>query len=378
MKWNWQQENWPNFGWDKGTLDDLEAQFLHQAGVLLGALKHVSDDEKTTLIVELISTEALKTSEIEGEILNRNSVQSSIRKNFGLDEANLYIPPAEQGIAEMMGDLYRSFNEPLSHDRLFRWHEMLMKERHDLSDVGLYRTHEDAMQIVSGAAYDPTIHFEAPPSRHVHDGMRQFIDWFTESAPGGRAPLPALTRSGIAHLYFVCVHPFEDGNGRIGRAVSEKVLSQSLGQPALLAVSQTIQNGRKVYCQNLEQSNKRQEITPWLQYFAHTILETQRYSLQLIDFLIAKTRLYDRLRGQLNERQERSIIRMFREGLEGFKGGLSAENYISITGASRATTTRDLHDLVEKNALARTGKRRYKRYWLNMGTGKLDYETSAS
>ena len=102
------------------------------------------------------------------------------------------------------------------------------------------------------------------------------------------------------------------------------------------------------------------------------------FEVPALHVCFAKTRLYDRLRGQLNERQERSIIRMFREGLEGFKGGLSAENYISITGASRATTTRDLHDLVEKNALARTGKRRYKRYWLNMGTGKLDYETSAS
>ena len=365
MKWNWQQSNWPDFAWDKDALDGLEAQFLHQAGVLLGALKHIHEDESAVLIVELISTEAIKTSEIEGEMLNRDSVQSSIRLNFGLETDNRRISPAEQGVAEMMVDLYRTFGKPLCHNKLFSWHKMLTKGRRDLSDVGCYRKHEDVMQVVSGVVYDPHVHFEAPPSGHMHDEMSRFIDWFNDSAPDGKAPLPALTRSGIAHLYFVCIHPLEDGNGRIGRAISEKALSQCLGQPTLLALSQTIQSAKKEYYQNLEMNNKKLEITHWLRYFAQAILEAQGYSLRLIDFLIAKARLYDRLKGQLNERQERVIARMFREGLEGFKGGLSAENYISITGTSRATATRDLNDLVEKQALTRTGELRYTRYWLN-------------
>jgi len=367
MKWNWQLKDWPDFCWDQHALKTQEARFLHQAGVLSGALKHMLDDDKAAFTVELISAEAIKTSEIEGEILNRDSVQSSIRRNFGLDTDNRRIPPAEQGIAEMMVDLYHTYAAPLSHDTLFSWHRMLSKGGSDLSDIGCYRTHEEPMQVVSGAVHDPKVHFEAPPSSRMDDEMSHFIDWYNGTgAPNGESPLGALTRAGIAHLYFVCVHPFEDGNGRIGRAVSEKALSQSLRQPILLALSQTIESDKKAYYKNLELSNKGLEITGWLQFFAQVVLDAQGYSLRLIDFLIAKSRLYDRLRGQLNERQDKVISRMFREGLEGFKGGLSAENYISITGTSRATATRDLHELVVKGALTRTGERRHTRYWLNI------------
>jgi Fic family protein len=313
-----------------------------------------------------MSTEAINTSEIEGEILDRNSVQSSIRRNFGLATDNRRIPPAEQGIAQMMVDLYRTFNEPLSHSKLFAWHKMLTSGRRDLSDIGRYRTHAEPMRVVSGTVHKPDIHFEAPPSKEMTAQMERFIAWFNASATDAKNPLPALTRAGIAHLYFVCIHPFEDGNGRIGRAVSEIALAQSLGQPTLLALSHTIQSARKDYYRNLELSNKDLGITDWLQYFAQTILDAQKYSQRLIEFLIAKVHFYDRLRGQLNDRQDKAVTRMFVEGLEGFKGGLSAENYISITGTSRATTTRDLQDLVEKGALVRTGERRHTRYWLNI------------
>jgi len=366
MKWNWQQKDWPNFSWEEGAIDELENRFIHQAGVLAGALRHLEEEDKTSLTIELISAEAVKTSEIEGEILSRDSVQSSVRRNFGLDADIRRVPLAEQGIAEMMVDLYRTCDAPLSHKKLYSWHKMLTKGRSDLSDVGRYRTHEEPMQVISGAIYAPNIHFEAPLSSYMHDEMSRFIEWFNSSASSGGRPLTALVRAGIAHLYFVCIHPFEDGNGRIGRAISEKALSQSLGQPTLIALSQTIQSNRKAYYRNLELNNKDMEITDWLRYFAEIVLEAQHYSLRLIDFLIAKTRLYDRLRGQFNARQEKVIARIFREGLGGFKGGLSAENYISITGISRATATRDLHDLVEKGALIRTGERRQTRYWLKI------------
>jgi len=366
MKWNWQQQDWPEFRHDSSALNELESRFLRQSGMLQGTLKHIGPDDKMRLTVDLMSTEAINTSEIEGEILNRDSVQSSIRQNFGLETDNRRIPPAEQGIAEMMVDLYRTFDEPLSHSKLFTWHKMLMSGRRDLNDIGRYRTHEDAMQVVSGAIYDPKVHFEAPPSKDMNAEMERFIDWFNASAPNSKNPLPALARAGIAHLYFECIHPFEDGNGRIGRAISEMALSQSLGQPTLLALSYTIQKANKAYYQNLEFSNKDLEITSWLQYFAQTVLDAQGYSQRLIDFLIAKIRLYDRLRGQLNDRQGKAIARMFLEGLEGFKGGLSAQNYISITGTSKATATRDLQDLVEKGAFVRTGERKHTRYWLNI------------
>ena len=292
MAWNWQKNDWPQFTYKKSAIADLEARFSHRSGIFLGALKHVSTEEKNTLVVDLMSTEALKTSEIEGEILNRDSLQSSIRRNFGLEAKNRKIPPAEQGIAEMMVDLYMTFNKPLSHGQLFAWQKMLMKGRRDLNALGAYRTHEAPMQVVSGAIHKPKVHFEAPPSKVMHREMTQFIKWFNDTAPDGKNPLPALTRAGIAHLYFVCVHPFEDGNGRIGRALAEKVLSQCLGQPTLIALSHTIQERKKTYYESLEKNNKDSEITAWLVYFANTILEAQGYTQKLIDFLIEKSKLH--------------------------------------------------------------------------------------
>lgn len=359
MPWNWEHRDWPEFAYDSAALAPLEAQFQRQSGVVVGALKHVTASQKDDLIIDLISTEAVKTSEIEGEILNRDSVQASIKRNFGLETPNRKVTPAEQGIAEMMTSLYKTFDDRLSDSALFHWHKMLTTGRTDLTDIGRYRTHDEPMQIVSGADYAAKVHFEAPPSKQVKAEMARFLEWFNAS----QAP-PPIARAGIAHLHFASIHPFEDGNGRIGRAIAEKVLSQSLGQPTLLALSHTIQADKRAYYQNLERFNKDPEITGWLEYFAATILKAQNYSLSLIEFLIAKTKLYDRLRGQLNERQEKVIARLFREGPDGFKGGLRAENYITITGTSRPTATRDLADLVRKGALTRTGERRYARYWL--------------
>jgi len=366
MIWNWQHEDWPLFRWDATALEKLEQTFLRQAGMVSGSLKHMSEDEKSSLTVELISTEALKTSEIEGDILDRDSVQSSVRRNFGLDTEARRIPPAERGIAEMMVNLYRTYNAPLDHETLFSWHKMLTSGRKDIDDIGRYRTHEEAMQVVSGKAHDPQVHFEAPPSKSMAAEMTRFIDWFNFTARDDAVPFVPLTRAGIAHLHFVCIHPFEDGNGRIGRALSEKALSQGLGQPTLLALSQTILAGRKTYYQMLEQNNQDLEITEWLVYFAETVLEAQKNTLELIDFLIAKTHMFDRLRGQLNERQNKALARMFREGPGGFEGGMSADKYIAITDTSRATATRDLADLVQKGALARTGERKHTRYWLKI------------
>lgn len=370
MTWNWEQPDWPRFQWEARALADKEARFLRGAGIVVGALKHVGDDQRSNLIIELISTEAVKTSEIEGEILDRASVQSSLRRNFGLSADDRRVAPAEQGIADMMTDLYRGFAGPLTHEKLFVWHTMVMKGRKDVKDIGRYRTHAEPMQVVSGVIYKPSVHFEAPPSAVMPAEMNAFLEWFNATAPGENRALPPLTRAALAQLYFVCIHPFKDGNGRIGRAISEVALSQGLGESALLALSQTIHEGRKRYYAMLEESNTELEVTAWLEYFAETVLDAQGYALRLVDFLIAKTRLHDRLHGRLNPRQEKVLARLFREGLEGFKGGLSAENYITITGTSPATATRDLADLVDKGALMRTGERRHTRYWLNIQVGK--------
>jgi Fic family protein len=362
MEWNWQQPDWPDFAWDKAPFLKAEERFLVEAGMCVGAIKHLNADDRDQLIIEAMSTEALTTSEIEGEFLDRASVQSSIRRQLGLGADNRRTGPAEQGIAEMMVDLYRSYADPLSNEMLFAWHRMLTNGRHDLKDVGRYRTHDEPMQVVSGPIHEPKVHFEAPPSSAVPDEMARFIAWFQLTAPGGAEPLPALTRAGIAHLYFVCIHPFEDGNGRIGRAIAEKALAQTLGYPTLTALAATILAKRKSYYDALEANNKINEITPWLAWFAATTIEAERRSIALVEFLIDKTRLLDRLRGQLNERQEKALLRMLREGPKGFQGGLTAGKYVGMTGAATATATRDLADLVAKGALVRAGERRHARY----------------
>ena len=362
--WNWQQTDWPTFRFERSKLDAMEAEFLRHSGVFSGCIRHISEGEREQITLDLISEEALNTSEIEGEILNRDSLQSSIRRNFGLTTDNRRIPPAEQGIAEMMVELYREFDAPMCDSLLFRWHESLMNGRRDLATVGGYRTGSSPMQVVSGPLHDPKIHFEAPPSAAIQAEMERFMKWFTRTSPGSEVPLSILTRAGIAHLYFVSIHPFEDGNGRIGRAISEKAISEGLGHAPLIALSLSINRGRKTYYELLERSNKGTEITAWLVYFAQTVLDAQAHSQELVEFLIAKTKFYDRLRGQLNERQDKAIARMMREGPGGFTGGLSAENYIRLTDTSRATATRDLRDLVHKQALLRTGTLKGTRYHL--------------
>lgn len=366
MAWNWEQPDWPIFSYDSEALAPLEQQFLMQSGEFVGACKHIGLGDQETLKIELISEEAVKTSEIEGEILNRDSVQSSLRHQFGLGAEKSGIGAAERGISEMMVDLYRNFGTPLDHATIFAWHRMLLSGDKTIGVIGGYRTHDEPMQVVSGPDYKRTVHFEAPPSTRISAEMARFNAWFNDTAPGGKTPLPPLMRAGIAHLYFVCIHPFEDGNGRIGRALAEKSLAQNLNQPSLIALAYTIERKRKDYYASLERNNKHLEITPWLIYFANTILDAQRNTIARVDFFVSKAKFYDAFRDQFNRRQDAVIARMFKEGIDGFKGGLSADNYITISKTSRATATRDLQDLVGKGALTKTGELRHTRYFLNL------------
>jgi Fic family protein len=367
MPWNWEQTDWPNFSWDSKALEPMDQQFLLHSGEFVGAFRHVGTSDQDALRIELITEEAVKTSQIEGEILNRESVQSSLRHQFGLGPEQPNIAPAERGIARMMVDLYQHFAVPLTPEVIFEWHKMLLSGDTSIGTIGGYRTHPDPMQVVSGPVHKRKVHFEAPPPDAVPAEMQRFIVWFNGTAPHGPRPLPALARAGLAHLYFVCIHPFEDGNGRIGRALAEKSLAQNLGHPSLIALAYTIERKRKDYYAALERNNKELEVTDWLKYFGAAVLEAQDNTIRRVDFYVAKAKFYERLRGRFNERQAKVIARMFREGIDGFKGGLSAENYIAITGTSRATATRDLQDLVEKGAFTRTGALRHTRYYLALG-----------
>jgi len=193
MKWNWQIEGWPEFTYDSKALASLEAKFLTSSGVLLGGTcSHLDEGELSELRIELMSDEALKTSEIEGEFLSRDSLQSSIRKQFGLQTDGRKVPLAEQGIAEMTVQNYRMWADPLTNQMLCDWHSKLTLGRRDLVDIGCYRTTPEPMQVVSGPVSRRKVHFVAPPS-------------------------------------------IEDGNGRIGRAIAEKALAQNLERPTLIA-----------------------------------------------------------------------------------------------------------------------------------------------
>lgn len=364
--WNWQQDDWPNFSYNKKKLDSLEDEYTRESGISIGVMRHLSKEDLDEFRIEIICNEALKTSEIEGEFLDRDSLQSSIFKEFGLGKKYLHgnIKPEEAGIAMMMKDLYTDFNSPLSHEILWAWHDKLLNGRTDL-ERGKYRTSDDDMRVVSGRIDKPKIHFIAPPASKITREMDRFISWFNKTAPRGKVPLSPLIRAGITHLYFVTIHPFEDGNGRIGRALTEKALSQSLGKPTLISLSSTISDKKKDYYMILEHQNKNNQITPWLYYFGKTIIEAQKQTIKLVDFVIAKAKFFNAYETLLNPRQKKAILRIFKEGPRGFSGGFSAKNYMSIVKIPSATATRDLRNLVDKGIFTKTGKLKSTRYVLN-------------
>jgi len=366
-KWNWQQDDWPLFSYDWKILAPLENEYSKESGISLGVMRHLSKEDLEEFRIEIICNEALKTSEIEGEILDRDSLQSSICKEFGVGEKYLHgtIKPEEAGIAMMMKDLYTNFDSLLTHEILYSWHNKLLNGRTDL-ERGKYRTSHDDMRVVSGRIDKPKIHFIAPPAPKVPGEMDRFIDWFNRTAPDGKAALSPLVRAGITHLHFVTIHPFEDGNGRIGRALAEKALSQSLGKPTLIALSSTISDKKKEYYKALEMQNKSNQITPWLCYFGKTIIEAQKQTIKQVDFVIAKAKFLGAYKRLLNPRQTKAVLRIFQEGPKGFSGGFSARNYMSIPKVPSATTTRDLQDLVNKGIFTKTGKLKSTRYELNL------------
>jgi len=367
MRWNWQQPDWPNFAYDATRLRGREDQFLKGAGILVGVMAHLDADDRQNLSIELMAQEAVDSSAIEGDILDRASVQSSVAKHLGIKADHRRANAAEAGAAELMANLFHSYREPVSDAMLFHWHALLMNGRRDLADIGRYRTHADPMQIVSGALHAPKVHFEAPPSQAVPAEMKAFIGWFNDSRPDGRSPVSVLARAGVAHLWFESIHPFEDGNGRLGRAIAEKALAQGLDAPAITALAETIQHHRKNYYTQLQCASLSNRIDEWLDWFSDIALAAQQRTLDRVHFLLAKTKLLDRLRDHLNSRQEKALLRLFAEGPDGFEGGLSAANYRTITDAAPATATRDLAELVGLGALRKQGELKRTRYFLNLG-----------
>lgn len=271
-----------------------------------------------------------------------------------------------KGAGELMVDVRETFAELLTEEKLFSRHKILFGKGKNIV-TGAWRKHKRPMRVISGAIGKEKIHFEAPPSSAVAEEMKQFILWFNNTAPLGTTPIKnAPVRAAVAHLYFESIHPFEDGNGRIGRAVAEKALYQTVGRPLMLSLSRTIEADKNTYYKTLEYVQKNNEVTAWIQYFVQLCLDAQKDTFLIIDFILKKMQFLDRFKELLNDRQLKVIQKMLDAGPEEFAGRMNARKYIFITKASKATATRDLQHLLEKGVLVVEGGGRNTRYALNM------------
>ncbi|MGB0948719.1 MAG: Fic family protein [Marinirhabdus sp.] len=367
MKYNWQQSDWGTFTFSLKEMEDTLYVFMEKAGHLKGLLRAMPKEPQEETLIEILVSEAIKTSEIENEYLSREDVTSSIRNNLGLFKPNKEVKDVRaKGLGKLMTEVRSTYNEPLSEETLKKWHQYLFVKNTKIN-VGNWRSHPGPMQVVSGRLDKPNVHFEAPPSAQVPQQIKAFVQWFNATAPNGANPIKyAPVRSAISHIYFESIHPFEDGNGRIGRAIADKALSQSVGYPLLLSLSATIERNKKAYYGALENAQKSNEITPWISYFAQVIINAQKSAEALIDFTLKKVRFFDTHKTKLNERQLKSIDRMFQEGPRGFEGGMTAKKYMRIVQTSKATATRDLRALERLSALLVRGSGRSTHYYLNL------------
>ena len=367
MVYNWQQKDWRVFQYDEKAFSSRALEFMEMSGQSLGYLKGLSDNDQEESIVTLLVKEAIKTSAIEGEIISRIDVISSIRKNLGYNTPTHNIKDKRsEGIAILLVKSRESFNTDLTEDMLFDWHKLLMLGNYTIN-IGQWRTHLEPMQVISGTIGKEKIHFEAPPSAQVSGEMKAFIQWFNATQPEGNTPIEnPIIRSAIAHLYFETIHPFEDGNGRIGRVIAEKALAQGLKRPILMSLSTAIEAEKKAYYDALQKAQRANEINDWIHYWNNMILEAQKDFTQSINFLLKKTAFFDTNKTLLSEHQLKVISRMLDEGQVGFVGGMNARKYQSISHTSKSTATRHLQDLVEKGILIAIGGGRSTNYQVNL------------
>lgn len=365
MEYNWQLPDWTKFKYEDAVIDVLCMDFALETGELKGLVDSLSSEIREETILQFMISEAIKTSEIEGDFFSRQDIMSSIKKNLGIGDFGQIRDKNAQGIGKLMVTVRKSYSEKLTEFTIKQWHSILM-EYSKRFNPGDYRTGNEPMQIVSGAIGKEIIHFEAPASSQVPVEMEKFIKWYNDFEIKPTDIKSALIKTSISHLYFESIHPFEDGNGRIGRAIAEKCLSESLNRPVLMSISSTIEQNKKQYYESLKQAQRTLEITDWIFYFSTLILESQKNAKQTVLFTLNKTKFIDQFKNQMNERQTKVVLKMFENGVAGFEGGMTAKKYVSITKTSRATATRDLQDLTEKSILIPREKGRNRCYDLNL------------
>jgi len=368
-RWIWQKEQWPEFTWKADVLLPLISKARLEQGRLLAKVNSIGFELRREASADVLTEEAMKTSEIEGETLNRDSVRSSVAKHLGLSTFGLPEPGrAIDGLVDVLIDATRNHNKPLTAERLKSWQAALFPTgRSGLFRVqtGEWRTSEEPMQVVSRGMGHERVHFEAVPSSTVEKEMSRFLNWWQFS--NGRED--GLVRTGIAHFYFVTIHPFEDGNGRIARALTDMALAQDENLPTrFYSLSAQIMKERKHYYDILERCQKGDvDITSWLSWFLSCYIRALESATKLVAKVLAKANFWQHFaQVSLNERQRKVINLLLNAGVSGFEGGLTTRKYVSIAKASRATAFREITDLVEKKVLVQNpSKGRSTSYDLN-------------
>lgn len=360
IQWIWQQRNWPSFTWDVERLAPLVRSCTQTQGRLLGMISASGASEQSEL--DALLQNVITSSAIEGEQLNVGSVRSSLAKRLGM-ASDERVTPRSEGLAELMLDATQHHQTPLTSERLMRWHTFLFPESSSLLAnrvrVGALRGVEP-MQVVSGRIDRPVVHFEAPPRDGLEKQLEGFFYWFNASRTD--STLDPLMRAGIAHFWFVTLHPFDDGNGRLTRAITDLALAQGENQAIrFYAMSASILENRQEYYQILETSQRGgMNLTPWLEWFLHTLLHTLEQAMQRIDRVLAKARFWQQHRKDgLSAEQIKVLNRLLNGDLlsekngAGFEGGISAAQYQAVAKVSKATATRHLADLLEKGCLVK-------------------------
>lgn len=347
-----QLDAWPKVHFDHAAVSGPLAAVRHRQGRLAGRMDALGFELRSEAVLETLTADVVKSSEIEGEILERSQVRSSIARRLGMDIGGL--PPVDrnvEGVVEMTLDAVGAFDKPLTQERLFGWHAALFPTGRSgmlRIAVGCWRDEEAGpMQVVSGPFGREKVHFEAPPASRVAGEMAAFLEWF--ESPDTLDP---VLRAALAHLWFVTIHPFEDGNGRIARAVGDMALARSEGSgQRFYSLSSQIRQDRKGYYEILERTQKGDlDITPWLLWFLACLDRALDDSARILEDVLRKAAFWQALAGEpLGERQRKVLNRL----LDGFDGKLTSSKWAKLTKTSPDTALRDINDLVARGILAR-------------------------
>lgn len=362
----WEKPDWPAFTWDEKALTSPLAQVSREQGRLLGKMEALGFDLRNEAHLRTLTEDVLKSSEIEGEKLERDQVRSSIARRLGMDIGGLV--PADrdvEGVVEMMLDATGNYDQPLTEERLFAWHASLFPTgrsgMHKIR-VGAWRDDRTGpMEIVSGAIGKEKVHYQAPPAKRLPHEMAKFLDWFE----GPKDTDPLLT-AGLAHLWFVTIHPFEDGNGRIARAIADMALARSeiTGQ-RFYSMSAQIRRERNDYFMTLETTQKGElDVTRWQAWFLECLHRAIDGAQETLGAVLFKAQFWERFAKEpLNERQIKVLNRL----LDGFEGKLTTSKWAKLAKCSQDTAYRDILDLVERGALQKDpGGGRSTSYSLNL------------